>query len=103
KFIPYGLPGTVRVGSMGSVAYAAPEQLAGALSDCRFDIYSLGVVLHELLAGEHPFAALLSDPMALGHAQITRALPTLTAKGLPAYLDELVGELAAKDPGDRFF
>jgi serine/threonine-protein kinase len=104
KFIPYDLKRTSPLRLLGTMAYAAPERLAGAtLVDGRVDIYALGVLLFEVLAGEHPFADVVDDAAALGHAHLTREPQRLVELGLPTYIDVLVRQLMAKDPDRRFF
>ncbi|HSI60377.1 MAG TPA: serine/threonine-protein kinase [Ideonella sp.] len=86
---------------IGSPAYMAPEQLAGARVDGRADLYALGVVLFELLTGRLPFAA---DSLALLFTAIAQEpaprLSTLRPE-LPAGLSELVGRALAKEPAGR--
>jgi serine/threonine-protein kinase len=104
KFIPHELEKTGPLRLLGTMAYAAPERIVGAtLIDGRVDIYSLGVVLFEMLAGAHPFADVLTDPEALGHAHLTREPQGLTELGLPEYVLSLVRKLMAKDPDGRHF
>jgi serine/threonine protein kinase len=70
----------------GTPDYAAPEQWACAATDPRADIYSLGVVLHEMLTGERPG----SEAPPSRHAQVD------------ARLDAILRQALAKDPGQRF-
>lgn len=91
-------PGTV----LGTHAYMAPEQVKGDRADQRTDIFSLGCVLYEMLAGWLPFhgntpaetlAAILRDqPLALEDG----------SPGIPPGIDALVGRCLEKDPDARF-
>jgi len=88
---------------LGSPAYMAPELLAGALPDARTDLYALGGLCFELLAGRPPFEA---DRLgALLQAVATQAPPPLASlqPGLAdaAALDALLAPLLAKSPADR--
>jgi serine/threonine protein kinase/DNA-binding XRE family transcriptional regulator len=92
------LPGAL----VGSLAYLAPEQIQGEAATPRADIYSLGIVLYELLVGEHPFAE--SSPAELLHRQLNQPLPSLRARrpDLPARLDDVLQTATAKHPGNRY-
>jgi hypothetical protein len=86
----------------GSLAYIAPEQAQAQPVSPQTDIYSLGVTMYELLAGEHPFAHLSPTEQLLKH--ISEPLPCLHDKRpeLPAALDDVIQRATAKDPGERF-
>jgi len=90
-------PGVV----MGTVAYMSPEQLRGEAVGDRSDVFSLGVVLHEMLGGRHPFKG--STPADTMTAILTRDPPEL--HGLepapPTSLLRLLMRCLAKDPGQR--
>ena len=83
---------------IGTPHYMSPEQARGRPLDGRADLYSLGVVMFELLTGHAPFIA--DDPLAVGIMHITEPVPRL-----PAPLDVLqpiVDKMMAKTPEDRF-
>jgi eukaryotic-like serine/threonine-protein kinase len=86
---------------MGTPAYMAPEQLTGGQPDARSDIYSLGVVLYQLLAGRAPFTG---DTMAIVSAHLTKQPPALRElmSDLPPALDAVVLQALAKQPEHRF-
>lgn len=87
---------------LGTVDYIAPEQGQGKDVDCRSDLYSLGVVMYQLLSGRLPFVA--RDSMAVIYQHVHEPLPPLTnfAPDLPAALTGVVEKLLAKNPDDRY-
>jgi serine/threonine-protein kinase len=93
---------TVAGMTVGTPAYMAPEQAtADPAADYRVDVYSLGVMAYELLAGQRPFAARTAQEMLVAH--ITRAPTPIDARrpDLPGALAQLVMSCLAKAPGDR--
>jgi serine/threonine-protein kinase len=91
------------LGIVGSPAYMAPEQRAGARDlDRRADIYSLGIVFFELLTGRLPFVAATEPELVLLHSQAI--LPSLRGlrPELPTSLDDILARACAKDRRDRF-
>jgi eukaryotic-like serine/threonine-protein kinase len=82
---------------MGTPGYIAPERVAGAHGEPASDLYSLGIVAFECLAGAQPFTG---APLQVAIAHRDRPLPRLPA-WLPAELAELVVVLTAKDPAWR--
>jgi serine/threonine-protein kinase len=83
----------------GSVPYMSPEQAAGRTDlDARSDLYSLGIVIYELLCGQRPFDA-AAEAELMQHHWSTPA-PDLTVDA-PEQLAEVVGWLLAKDPAER--
>lgn len=83
---------------VGTPHYMSPEQARGQKLDARADLYSLGVVLYELLVGRVPYQA--ADSLAIGIMHITSPLPRLPAE-LAAY-QPLLDRMLAKDPAQRF-
>jgi len=83
----------------GTVAYMSPEQASGQALDARSDIFSFGVVLYEVLAGQRPFTG-ASDPDVL-HAIIHRPAGSLP-EDVPLSLRMVVEKALEKDPADRF-
>jgi len=88
--------------SIGSPAYMSPEQVRGENIDGRSDLFSLAVILYELLCGDRPFAG--DDPTALIYSVVHETPVPITkrAKGLPAGLDRFFDAALGKDPDDRF-
>jgi tetratricopeptide (TPR) repeat protein len=83
----------------GSVAYMAPEQIAGEPIDARADLYALGCLLYELSTGRPPFDDARVGDMLRAHRE--RAPLPPSAHGAPRALDDLVLGLLAKRPRDR--
>ncbi len=86
----------------GKVGYMSPEQARGQRVDRRSDIYSLGIVLHELLSGRPLF------PREEGKSQIDRVrggaveAPSVFVQGVPSELEAIVMRALSRDPDDRF-
>ncbi|HEX8069515.1 MAG TPA: protein kinase [Pyrinomonadaceae bacterium] len=87
---------------MGTVAYMSPEQARGAAVDARTDIWSLGVVLYELLTGRVPFAGKSSSHVIV--AILDDDPPPLTQfmPDAPEALQEVLADALAKDPEARY-
>ncbi len=86
----------------GSPLYMSPEQASGKKLDARSDIYSLGIVMYEILSGTPPFAGLnMIDTIT---KQINQEVPALSTvnKSIPPEVDAVVAKALAKDPEDRF-
>jgi serine/threonine-protein kinase len=86
----------------GSLAYASPEQLQGEDLDCRTDIYSLGIILFEMLAGRLPFEG--PTPIALLAQHLREEPPELSnyRSGLPPRIEDVVRKALAKSPSGRW-
>jgi serine/threonine-protein kinase len=89
--------------AVGTPGYICPEQVRGEEMDHRGDLYSVGIMMYELLTGRLPFTGPGSMDILLAHA--TEPPPTFAQLGLkgwvPREIEELVMECLAKDPDDR--
>jgi serine/threonine-protein kinase len=87
---------------VGTIDYAAPEQIKGWPVDARADVYALGCVLFEMVAGQPPFKR--ENEYATMYAHTSEPPPALTsvAPGAPPALDGVIARALAKEPGDRF-
>jgi eukaryotic-like serine/threonine-protein kinase len=95
-----GMTATGRV--LGTTDYVAPEQAMGRGADPRSDIYSLGVVLYEMLVGQVPFSADSQVGVAMKH--INEELPDVQRRRpeVSAAVALVVERATAKDPGERY-
>ena len=84
---------------LGTPQYAAPEQLSGATSDARADLFSAGVVLYEMLAGRPPFSG--ANFGALVHAVLYDTPPVLTGSPAIAAIDRVLHRVLSKNPEER--
>ena len=87
---------------MGTASYMAPEQILGNPLDGRADLFSVGVLLHELLAGQKPFAG--DSPTAVVYQIVHGEAPPIAdaMPGLPNELNEIVAKALKKDPNERY-
>jgi serine/threonine-protein kinase len=86
---------------MGTATYLSPEQAQGHPIDHRSDLYSLGVVLYEMLAGRPPFAGATPVAIAYQHLTETPVPPSTHNSNVPAALDAVVLRAMEKDPDAR--
>ncbi|QYN56804.1 Stk1 family PASTA domain-containing Ser/Thr kinase [Lactobacillus panisapium] len=88
--------------ALGSVHYMSPEQTRGGLITKQSDIYSLGIILYELITGSVPFNGDSAVAIALKHAQ--EPIPSIKEKdaNVPQALENVVLKATAKDPRDRY-
>jgi serine/threonine-protein kinase len=86
---------------LGTPKYLSPEQISGKEPDARADLYSLGVVLFEMVAGAPPFVGNTDMTTALAHLNDRPPRLSTRAPDVPPALDRLVADLLAKDANRR--
>ena len=88
--------------TMGTVAYMSPEQAQGMEVDNRSDVWALGVVLYEMVAGVRPFKGEYDQALLYEIVHEAPAPLTSIRAGVPMELEVFVGKCLAKDPADRY-
>jgi Tol biopolymer transport system component len=99
---PHGAPSTITGILLGTAGYLAPEQIRGQEVDARADLFALGSILFELIAGHRAFAG--DHPVDTLHAILHEEPPELIGQAdrVPTVLAQIVSRLLAKAPADRF-
>ena len=87
---------------LGSPKYMSPEQVSGERTDHRSDIFSLGVMLYELVTGEAPFSAPQVTQLMHNIATATPLTPSAVNASLPAMLDLIIGKALEKQVDTRY-
>src|SRR5213596_3225521 len=87
---------------IGTAQYLSPEQARGAPVDPRSDLYSIGIVLYELLTGTLPFTGDTPVEIAMKHLSTVPEAPSARRPEVPRDLDLIVTRALAKDPRDRY-
>ena len=87
---------------VGTAQYLSPEQARGAAVDQRSDLYSIGVVLYEMLTGKVPFTGDTPVEIAMKHLSDAPRPPSTIRPEIPPDLDMIVLRALAKNPDDRF-
>jgi len=87
---------------VGTAQYLSPEQARGAPVDPRSDLYSLGIVLYEMLTGKVPFTGETPVEIAMKHLSQVPEPPSSLRKDVPHDLDAVVMRALAKDPEQRY-
>jgi serine/threonine-protein kinase len=98
-----GDSGMTEAGSiLGTAQYLSPEQARGLPVDERSDLYSVGVVLYEMLTGRVPFSGDSAVNVAMQHVNELPEEPVTLVAGMPASLNQIVLKALAKDPDHRY-
>ena len=93
---------TTTANAMGSVHYASPEQARGGYVDGRSDIYSLGIVLYEMVTGRVPFDGETAVTVAVKHLQEEMVPPSVYCKNIPFSLEQIIKKCTQKSPDRRY-
>ncbi len=93
---------TITDKAIGSVHYIAPEQARGAATDARADLYSVGVMLYEMLTGKLPFEANSAVSVAVMQLQADPKMPREVNPNIPVGLEEITVQAMQKDPASRY-
>jgi serine/threonine-protein kinase len=98
-----GDTGMTEAGSvLGTAQYLAPEQARGEVVDERSDLYSVGIVLYEMLTGRVPFTGDSAVTVAMKHVNERPPEPAEVVPGMPYALNQIVLKALAKDPSLRY-
>ena len=93
---------TTTSSAMGSVHYASPEQARGGYVDHRSDIYSLGIVMYEMVAGRVPFDGETAVTVAVKHLQEQMVPPSKYCPEIPYSLEQIIKKCTEKSPDRRY-
>ena len=88
--------------TLGSVHYFSPEHARGGYTDAKSDLYSLGVVMYEMVTGRVPFDADTPVSIALKHMQEEPEEPIKINKNVPYAVNQIIMKSMKKDPNDRY-
>lgn len=88
--------------AIGSVHYISPEQVKGSITDARSDIYSVGVVLYEMLTGKLPFDSNNTAQLILMQIQKPPVMPSKINPNIPVGLEQIIIRAMQKNPNDRY-
>lgn len=93
---------TIHADVMGSVHYASPEQARNGYVDARSDIYSLGIVMYEMVTGRVPFDGDSTVAVAIQHLQEEMVEPSAYAADLPVSLEKIILKATMKNADRRY-
>ena len=88
--------------ALGSVHYISPEQAKGGRVDSRSDIYSLGVVMYEMMTGRPPYDGESPVAVAIQHINGDAAMPSTLNPNIPGGLEQIIMKAMAQVPADRY-
>lgn len=93
---------TISSDVMGSVHYSSPEQARNGFVDGRSDIYSLGIVMYEMVTGRVPFDGDTTVAVAIQHLQEEMVEPSRYAEDLPVSMEKIILKCTQKNPDRRY-
>ena len=93
---------TISADVMGSVHYASPEQARNGFVNDRSDIYSLGIVMYEMVTGRVPFDGETTVAIAIQHLQEEMVLPSVYTPEIPVSLEKIIIKCTQKSPDRRY-
>ncbi|MCI8489213.1 MAG: Stk1 family PASTA domain-containing Ser/Thr kinase [Lachnospiraceae bacterium] len=93
---------TISSDVMGSVHYASPEQARNGFVDDKSDIYSLGIVMYEMITGRVPFDGETTVAVAIQHLQEDMVLPSIYSPDIPISLEKIILKCTQKSPDRRY-
>ena len=102
RFGDTGEPAESSEEALGSIHYISPEQARGETVDARSDIYSLGVVMYEMLTGRLPFDGDSVEEVAVKHFTVTPAAPRSLNPEIPQELEDITLHAMQPDPAARY-
>jgi len=88
--------------AIGTVHYISPEQARGDVTDAKSDLYSVGVMLYEMLTGQKPFDTDNPVSIAVMHMQNIAELPRHINPDIPEHIEEIIVHAMEKNPNDRY-
>ena len=88
--------------ALGSVHYISPEQAKGGRVDNRSDLYSLGVVMYEMITGRPPYDGESPVSVAIQHINGGAKMPSVLNPNIPGGLEQILMKAMAHDPGNRY-
>ena len=93
---------TINSDVMGSVHYSSPEQARNGFVDGKSDIYSLGIVMYEMVTGRVPFDGDTTVAVAIQHLQEDMVIPSVYAPDLPISMEKIILKCTQKNPDRRY-
>lgn len=93
---------TINSDVMGSVHYSSPEQARNGFVDGKSDIYSLGIVMYEMVTGKVPFDGDTTVAVAIQHLQEEMVAPSAYARNLPVSMEKIILKCTQKNPDRRY-
>ena len=93
---------TISSDVMGSVHYSSPEQARNGFVDGKSDIYSLGIVMYEMVTGRGPFDGDTTVAVAIQHLQEEMVPPSVYAPNLPISMEKIILKCTQKNPDRRY-